>query len=114
MTENDWFIHKLSVLQDDYRRRDKENHQMLAASYEGRAKEKEKYEGVIRDLCRALERAQEVIVMLGEQSGNKELLKEAKVYANAIGGVTGSFTHYADNPVVKNHWSKPAAKKKKK
>lgn len=114
MAENDWFIHKLSVLKDDYLRRDKENLQMLAASYDGRATDKEKYEGIIRDLCRALERAQEIIVELGEMSGNAELLKDAKTYANAIGGVAGSFTHYAENPVVKKHWGKPPAKKTKK
>lgn len=118
MVESDWFIHKLNVLKDDYLRRDKENHKMLAASYEGRAKEKEKYDELIRDLCRALERAQEVIVMLGEQSGNEELLKDAKTYANAIGGLTAELgpnpsTHYSENPVVQKYWESVSERARK-
>lgn len=65
-------------------------------------------EVLIRDLCRALERAQEIIIDLGEKSGSEELLNEARVYANAIGGMTEEFKpkparHYADNPVIKKY-----------
>lgn len=98
MNTDDWFFNKLVELQSDYRRIDKTNREMLAASYEGRAKDKEKHEEMIRHLCRSLERAQEIIVELGERSGSEELLKDAKVYANVIGGVTGSFPHYSTGP----------------
>lgn len=104
MEENDWFLTKLSRLKDDYIRRDKSNREELARSYELRWEDKAKHDLLVRDLLRALERAQEVIVMLGEQSGNEKLLKEARVYANAIGGVVGEFTHYADNSIVEKHW----------
>ena len=111
MSTDDWFFNKLVELQSDYRRIDKTNREMLTASYEGRAKDVETRELLIRDLLRALERAQEVIVELGEKSGDRELLKEARVYANAIGGMTANLgpkppVNYYENPVVKKFWSK--------
>lgn len=127
MNKDDWFFNKLVELQIDYRRIDKTNREMLTASYEGRAKDVETRELLIRDLLRALERAQEVIVELGEKSGDPELLKEARVYANAIGGTIDGAgpkppVHYADNPVIKKYWemlaketaSKPKARAKAK
>ena len=70
-------------------------------------------EMLVRDLCRALDRAQEIIVMIGEKSGNEELLKEARIYANAIGGAVDSAdpkppVHYSENPVIKKYWEKLA------
>ena len=67
-------------------------------------------EELIMDLCTALERAQEIIVMLGEKSGNEELLNEAKVYANAVGDLAHDigpkpFPDYSDDPFIKYHWS---------
>lgn len=84
-------------------------------------------DNLIRDLCRSLERAQELIVTIGEKSGDPELLKEARVYANAIGGgIDGAGpkppVNYADNPVIKKYRemmaekmaAKPPAKTKSK
>ena len=110
MNTDDWFFNKLVELQSDYRRIDKTNREMLAASYEGRAKDKENHEEMIRNLCRALERAQEIIIDIGEKSGNAELLKDAKIYANAIGDVAHGlgpepYPDYSKNPMVKYHWS---------
>ena len=63
---------------------------------------------LIRDLLRSLERAQELLVTIGEKSGDPELLKEARVYANAIGGTIDGAgpkppINYADNPVIKKY-----------
>lgn len=114
MNTNDWFFNKLVELQSDYRRIDKTNREMLAASYEGRAKDKENHEEMIRNLCRSLERAQEIIVELGERSGNAELLKDAKVYANALYGMATEvkpFPHYSTGP--KKAWKKATTAAKK-
>ena len=115
MSTDDWFFNKLVELQSDYRRIDKTNREMLTASYEGRAKDVETRELLIRDLLRALERAQEVIVELGEKSGDPELLKEARVYANAIKGTVDGAgpkppVHYSENPVIKKYWATLAEK----
>ena len=74
----------------------------------------EKRESLIRDLCRALERAQEIIVDLGEKSGSEELLKDARVYANVIAGMTTyvgspSRNSYLNDPFIKDHWKKVVA-----
>ena len=73
--------------------------------------QKTTHENIIGNLCQSLERAQEIIMMLGEKSGDRELLKEARVYANAIGGVTANLgpkppVNYYENPVVKKFWSR--------
>ncbi len=110
MATDDWFFNKLVELQSDYRRIDKTNREMLTASYEGRAKDVETRELLIRDLLRSLERAQELLVTIGEKSGDPELLKDAKIYANAIGDVAHGlgpepYPDYSKNPMVKYHWS---------
>lgn len=114
MIEKDWFEIKLSHLQDYYAERAQENVKALAAADKKLADEKAKHADLVRDLCRALDRAQEIIVELGERSGNADVLKDAKVYANVIGGLTTdvgspSVNSYLDDPFIKDHWKKVVA-----
>lgn len=67
-------------------------YRQIATEYEdlkvSSTKKIETRDGLIRDLIGALERAQEIIITIGEASGDADLLKEARVYANVIGGLT--------------------------
>lgn len=125
MTDNDWFSTRLSSLEDwfskrmsdlqnDYKKVQAGNLESWVAAEKRHDDKIAKRDDLIRDLCRALERAQEIIVELGERSGNAEALKDAKVYANVIGGlVTGMgpqpANNYMDDPVIKKHWAKVVA-----
>jgi hypothetical protein len=114
MVRKDKFFDRLVGLRDEYWKLEEENVRLASDAVELDGKLRAR-DALIGDLCRALERAQEIIVVLGETSGDEALLKEAKVYANAIGGVVTEqgpkpFTHYADNPVIKKHRTKTPTK----
>lgn len=117
MAEEDWFLFKLSALRDNYVERAKENIKALAEADKRLADEKAKHADLVRDLCRALDRAQEIIIEIGEKSGNAELLKDAKIYANIISGVSTGlgpkpFPHYSTGPKKAREKANAAAKKK--
>ena len=113
MDKDQGFYNHVSAIWDTYRHLSRERDELEFAKnkvIEAKTKDVETREALISDLLRALTRAQEIIIDLGEKSGNAELLKDAKIYANAIGDVAHGlgpepYPDYSKNPMVKYHWS---------
>lgn len=83
-------------------------YRQIAQEYEDlkaqKAKDDQIHADLVKSLCRALERAQEIILTIGEASGDEAILKEARVYANVIGGLASgigpeAYDHFADQEI---------------